>query len=148
MYFTEALSQSLFQHICNSIAVKYFKAFKEINISFTPYEAQVYTLNYDDAFQLYYNPQRAVDRNAGIAKMAEQIATLCSTLGEYPLIRYRACNEKNMEIAALVQQKLEAYREYEGRGGGADNSKSQLIILDRGFDVTTPLLHELTYQVC
>ena len=33
---------------------------------------------------------RASERNGGMEKMAEQIATLCSTLGEYPSIRYRA----------------------------------------------------------
>ena len=50
----------------------------------------MYSLDNKDNFQLYYNPLRASERNLAMEKMAEQIATLCSTLGEYPSIRYRA----------------------------------------------------------
>ena len=57
-------------------------------MAFLPFEQQVYSLDKPDSFQMIYNSQTDPSRTRRhLENMAEQLATLCSTLGEYPTIR-------------------------------------------------------------
>ncbi|PIO76176.1 Sec1 family protein [Teladorsagia circumcincta] len=112
-----------------------------------PTKESVYTLDSPDTYFLYYNAQKQGGLTSNLERIAEQLATVCATLGEYPSLRYRADFERNMELGHLVEQKLDAYKADDPTmGEGADKARSQLIIIDRGFDAVTPLLHELTLQ--
>jgi len=143
VYVTEEIPAHLFSDLSKSDAAKKMKSLVEVNISFTAYESKVYTLDIEPSVSMVYSDERS----GLLERMAEQLATLCSTLGEFPSIRYRAECGQTKRLAEVVQARLGAYKEAEpSMGEGQEKARSQLIILDRGFDMTSPLLHELTFQ--
>ncbi|KNC72207.1 hypothetical protein SARC_15241, partial [Sphaeroforma arctica JP610] len=76
--------------------------------------------------------------------VAEQLATVCVTLGENPYVCYASSANRAGDLALALQARLdelvadETIKQTGPRG--------QLLVLDRTVDVISPVLHELTYQ--
>lgn len=134
VFFTSTCSDALFKLLGNSIASRYILTLKELNISFLPYESQVFSLDFtfDDSRQQELND------------ISDHLATLAVTLGQFPAIAYRTgdVDGQNERLAMLVKQKISDYKRFET----LETGKCQLLIIDRLCDCTTPLLHDLTFQ--
>ena len=57
-------------------------------MAFLPYESKAFTLDYPDAFGAFYS-ETSMGMKEMYDRIADQLATVCAMLGEYPAVRYR-----------------------------------------------------------
>ncbi|XP_077060739.1 syntaxin-binding protein 3 [Siphateles boraxobius] len=146
VFFTDYCPDELFDKMKKDCA-KHIKVCKEINISFLPQEAQVFTCDNPEAFKSIYSPN-SPDRDQTLEMIANQIVTLCATLDEYPGVRYKKDSALGYgkQLAELVDDKLARHYELDDNSKIKAKTPAQLLIVDRALDPVSPILHELTYQ--
>ena len=97
LFFTDRVPHELFQEIATSSVAKYIKNFKEINIAFIATENRIFELDQPECLLQMYNPDNNNNKMTigmnPLERIADQLSTICATLGEYPSIRwFRNCS--------------------------------------------------------
>ncbi|KAG6030212.1 hypothetical protein E4U41_000153 [Claviceps citrina] len=127
---------------------------KTLFIDFYPRESHLITFRDPWSFPILYHPACNNLIPKHMQSLAQRIAGICITLGEYPRVRYfrpkKAVHEASVlcsHLARFVQEELDGYAHWNPSFPPPSNRpRSTLIVTDRSMDLMAPLLHEFTYQ--
>uniref|UniRef100_A0A3Q0T4D4 Syntaxin binding protein 3 n=1 Tax=Amphilophus citrinellus TaxID=61819 RepID=A0A3Q0T4D4_AMPCI len=141
VYFTDYCPDDLFNNM-KLYCAKYIRVCKEINISFMPQEAQVSVQFTKSVLFLVYF---VIVRFLFLSKFPHRLCTCLLTEGSFPVIGYSNMDNARI-LAEMVDNRLARHYELDDSGKKKEKTQAQLLILERGFDPVSPILHELTYQ--
>lgn len=121
----------------NSPVVPFMRTLKEVNVDFLTIESHVFHFGNREGFALCFDDELAELRDPYQEEMSERLTSLFSVLGFKPCqVRYAA---SSAQLASYTKRSLDNL-------DLKANPTCTMIIIDRSFDMLSPLLHEVTYR--
>ncbi|KAG5179327.1 Sec1-like protein [Tribonema minus] len=157
LYFLEPVPDVVMESIrgCPEL-LRRVKSFKEINLDFVLSEVQTFHLGMGvepgmpSLFRTLYGPGTGGSSVLSVA--AQRLVTLCSTLREFPYVRYSGTSPRAEAVARDFQNKMNMFIagasdwSFHGQDSTSERGRSTLLVMDRADDPLTPLMHDFTYQ--
>ncbi|KAG8182782.1 hypothetical protein JTE90_018655 [Oedothorax gibbosus] len=147
LVFLDAVPDDTFEGLSKTLSSDMVKSLIEIDVMFLPRESQVYSLQDPLFYSAYFDALK--DVNASHFELtAKKLVTLFSTLNVIPFIRYRRNFIKNLILAETIEKELKLQKHLFKDLTAMKASKKTciLLILDRGFDCISPIVHDFTFQ--
>lgn len=116
------------------------KTLKELNIDYLLEEPEVFTFGSSPSLSVY-------NKEAQLSAMAERIMTVCCTLMENPYVQYCKKSKLCKELAKELQQKVESFVKKAGKNAQFRSPRGCVVIVDRLFDMSAPVMHDYCYEV-
>jgi len=148
IFFTNTVTDDLIRKlkiISNSIEI-----LKELYVDFFVFESRVFTVRTEECFQRLYNSKL---QGKTIEDISNKVMSLLASLGDYPDIRFYdpEGNGNTSTIAAKfaykLQEKLDNLSEIDSDfPKKTPYKRTNMIIVDRSYDLIGPLLHDFYYQ--
>ncbi|KAJ4153425.1 hypothetical protein LMH87_009911 [Akanthomyces muscarius] len=155
LVWTNLLEPGLRRRIDDFPAVRQLRASSKTLFSdFYPRESHLVIFRDPWSFPMLYHPacNNLVPKH--MQSLAQKIAGVCITLGEYAKVRFyqprNAIHEASVlcgHLARFVQEELDGYAQYNKDFPPQTNRpQGVLLVTDRSMDLMAPLLHEFSYQ--
>ena len=141
--FTGKVEDADFRKLAASSLAAYVKSFKEVNCDVRVLGANTFSLEETKLLGPLY--LGSPSRNHIIKDTASRLAHLCVMLKEFPYICYHANSQCCKELAVQFEDKIESIYRSNPELRFEDN-RATLLVLDRKFDVATPLAHDVHYE--
>ncbi|ORX46023.1 Sec1-like protein [Piromyces finnis] len=146
IFFTNTVTDDLIgklKIISNSVEI-----LKELYVDFFVFESRVFTIRSEECFQRLYNSKL---QNNTLEDISNKVVSLLATLGDYPDIRYFDPDGNTSNIASKfaykLQEKLDNLTDIDGDfPKKTPYKRTNMIIVDRSYDLVGPLLHDFYYQ--
>jgi syntaxin-binding protein 1 len=122
-----------------------------VNLDFYMFNDTVFTLDMRNIYPLFKlldddeNFIRSPQMTKLIQETANKLLTVCTVYDELPNIMYQANSEFSKELAMKVHNSLKEFYKRSKKVRPRE-PRGNLLIVDRGFDIISPVMHDYFYQ--
>lgn len=142
IYFCHRIMDSTLDKLVTENLCKRVKTCKELNLSFLIRDRNLYELGMSAALEIYTVKNHTESRDKILSNILERLFTVCAVQREYPYIQYQKSSPQCARLAELLNAQLSAFYEIKTY----NEKRGVLLLVDRMFDITTPLLHDYNYE--
>lgn len=142
IFFSNRIMDLTLDRLVTAPLVKRIKTCKELNLSFLIKDKNLFDIGLASALKIYPVKTNADQRDKLLSTIMERLFTVCAVMKEYPYIQYQKSSMLCVKLAEMLNAQLSDFYSVKNY----NEKRGILLITDRAFDITTPLLHDYNYE--
>jgi syntaxin-binding protein 1 len=145
LFFTGKISDKSMRSIANSSVMPYIKTFKEANCGFRIIGRDCFSLETSGLFGSLYLSKSSTERKEILSYISKNLTSVCGVMKDLPYVCYQSSSALCQELALYLEDDItELYRKLPDIQ--VRNNRPILVIMDRNYDLATPLIHDIHYE--
>lgn len=142
IFFSHRIMDLTLEKLVNQNLINRVKTCKELNLSFLIKGKNLFDLGMPSALKIFTVKNNIDARTRLLSTVMERLITVCTVMGEYPYIQYQKSSSLCFTLAETLNAQLSDFYQTKNY----NEKRGILLITDRTIDVTTPFLHDYSYE--